>query len=239
MDGNPEITYNGVSSEDMGVIVTKLPDFHRAPRRITQTDVPGRSRPVIKDEGGYDTYQTELEINANGVPLSEIYDWLRGEGWMVSSDDEDFMAYVYLYGQIDDDRFRVEGECFDNLRLTLTVEPYRREADERAIVLTQEGTFGGRGHDAALPLITVTGSGDVSLMVNGSTVLIDGLDGSLTLDSDAGVAYTGTVDEMVWAGGMVTLLDGWPELEPEGGANLINWSGNVTQVVIQPQWRYL
>lgn len=240
-NGNPEIIFNGVSSEALGLIVTKLPDFHRAPRRVTQTDIPGSSVPVIQDEGGYDPYETTMEINANGVPLQDIYAWLRGEGWMISSDEPDLMAYVYLYGQIEDSRFRVEGYCYDNLVIPIQTEPYLREVDEAGITLTTAGTFAGRGHDPALPAITVTGTGDINLLVNGASVLIDGLSGSITIDSETGVAYTGAGDQMEWAGSMVSLQEGdsWPQLKPAGETNLVNWSGTVTSVVIQPKWRYL
>lgn len=237
--GNPEIIYNGVSSEDLGLIVVKLPDFHRAPRRVTQTDVPGRSLPVIADEGGYDTYQTTIEINMNGVPLRTAYGWLRGEGWMISSDEPTLKAYVYLYAQINDERFRVDGDCYDTIKAQVLVAPHLREVDEAAIELTEAATFQGRGHDPAEPTITVTGTGDINLMVNGASVLIDGLDGSITIDSEAGVAYTVVDGEKTWAGSMVTLMDGWPKLNPEDGANLVNWSGSVQAVAIQPNWRYL
>lgn len=238
-NGNPEIIFNGVSSEDIGLIVTRLPDFHRAARRVAQSDIPGRSQPVVQDEGGYEPYQTVLEINANGVPLETLYGWLRGEGWLISSDEPDRMAYVYVYGQIEDSRFRAEGECYDNLTVRLLVEPYLREVDEARMSLTQAATFAGRGHDPALPEITVEGSGDINLMVNGASVLIDGLDGRITIDSEAGVAYTGSGDEKEWAGMQVTLIDGWPELKPAGGTNLVNWSGSVLGVTIRPRWRYL
>lgn len=236
---NPEIIYNGVSSEDMDLIITKLPEFHRAARRVTQTDIPGRSQPVVQDEGGYDAYQTTIELNANGASIHDIYNWLSGEGWLISSDEEDYMAYVYIHSQIEDERFRVDDECYDNLRVQLLVEPYLREVHEKAVTMTAGGTFRGKGHAAALPEITVTGTGNITLMVNGASVLIDGLSGAITIDSEAGIAYTGAGDSMAWAGEQVTLLDGWPELKSAGQANLVSWSGSVTSVVIRPNWRYL
>lgn len=237
--GNPEVIYNGISSEDLGLIVTRLPDFHRAPRRYTRTDIPGRSAPVVQDEGGYDTYQTQLEINANGVPLREIYAWLRGEGWMISSDEPDYRAYVYLYGQIEDTRFRVEDACYDTLLVPLMVEPYLREVDEEPVTTDEPMTFPGRGSDNAAPKLTLTGSGDIDLMVNGASVLIDGLDGTIVIDAETGMAYTLDGGEMAWAGESVTLVNGWPYLLPEGNTNTINWSGSVSGVVIQPNWNYL
>lgn len=236
---NPEITYNGVSSETLGLIVEKLPDFHRAARRVARSEIPGRSVPVVADEGGYDVYETDMRLNLNGQSLRDVYGWLRGEGWLISSDEPDFKAYVYLYDQIEDQRFRMEADAYDSLTVTLLVEPYLREVNEAQIAMNSPKSFDGRGHDPALPEITIMGSGNINLLVNDRVVLIDGLDGSITIDSEAGVAFTGTGDEMEWAGSIVTLQDGWPQLRPEGGVNLVSWTGGFIQVVIQPKWRYL
>jgi phage-related protein len=193
---------------------------------------------VISDEGGYDLVQTQMEINANGVDLRTIYGWLRGEGWLISSDEPDYKRYAYLNGQIEDDRFRTDA-TYDTLKVPVMAEAFLREVNEAAITLTDAGTFAGKGHEPAQPLLRITGSGDVNLLVNGVSVLIDGLDGTIVLDCEAGVAYKEITDGIEWAGNMVTLVDGWPELQPAGNTNLVNWSGSITQVVIQPQWRYL
>ncbi len=234
----PYITFNGVSSLDVGVIMMKLPDFPRAARRVAQTDIPGSSIPVISDEGGYDTVQTTMEINANGVDLRTIYGWLRGEGWLISSDEPLYKRYVWLNAQIEDERFRA-GATYDTLKVPVTAEAFLREVNEDAITRTSAGTFSGKGHEPAQPLLRITGSGDVNLLVNGTSVLIDGMSGTYILDCEAGVAYREVTGGIEWVGQKVTLVDGWPELKPAGEANTINWSGSITNVVIQPQWRWL
>jgi len=234
----PYIIFNGVSSETLGLIMVKLPDFHRAARRVAQTDIPGSSIPVISDEGGYDLMQTQMEINANGVDLRTIYGWLRGEGWLVSSDEPEYKRYAWMSGQIEDERFRAGG-TFDTLKVPVLGLAFLREVNETAVTLAQAGTFAGKGHEAAQPLLRVTGSGDVNLLVNGVSVLIDGLDGTIVLDCEAGIAYREITGGIEWAGNQITLVDGWPELLPDGGTNLVNWTGGISQVVIQPQWRYL
>lgn len=239
---NPSITFNGVSSEAMGVIVTELPTWHRAQRRISETAIPGRSGAIVQDEGGYDLYTATLRINCNGADPRDVYAWLRGEGWMISSDEPGYKAYVYIYGQIDANRMRVGGDCYDNLNVGLRVEPYLREVDEAALTFTGADTFAGKGHDDSAPLLEISGTGDPILMVNGATVYLYGLEtgAPLYLDAEAGLAYTLEDGAPVFAGTRVGLEEGeWPYLLPEGGTNLINWTGSITQVVIRPNWRYL
>ena len=60
---NPSITFNGVTSDSLGVIVTELPTWHRAQRRITEQTIPGRPGALVQDDGGYDLYSATLRLN--------------------------------------------------------------------------------------------------------------------------------------------------------------------------------
>ena len=81
------------------------------------------------------------------------------------------------------------------------------------------------------PVITVYGTGDITLMVGTTIVELEGITGSITLDSELQEAYSGTT-------GMNSAMSGeFPLLKP--GMNAISWSGEVSKVEIQPRWRYL
>lgn len=235
---NPTITYNGVSSASLGLIVRKLPDFHRAQRRVQQISVPGRDGVLVLDEGGYDAYTTDITLNANGADLATIHNWLRGEGWMISSDEPQRMAYVYCYAQLDDVRRRVGADNYDDVSIQLVVEPYLRAVNEAAVTLTSQGSIPGQGHDPALPKLTITGTGSANLIVNGSGILLDDLSGTLVIDCELGAVYEPLNDGVTWAGEKATLAAGWPSLRVSGN-NLISWTGGITEVVVQPQWRWL
>lgn len=236
---NPYIIYNDVKSTNIGVIMTRLPDFHRAARQISQVEIPGSSTPLMIDEGGYTAYQTQMQINANGVDLRDLYAWLSGEGWMISSDEPKYKAYVYLYSQIDDRRLRVGGDCYDTLTVPVLVEPFLREKNETEIDMDEPGLIEGDGNVASLPRITVWGSGDINLMVNEQTVLFSGIEDRITIDCEAGIAYRSGGGERAWMGEHVTLVDDWPQMKAAGENNEINWSGNVERVRVHPNWRYL
>ena len=230
------VIFNGVSSRDIGLVVERLPDFHRAKRMTKEYVIPGRSGKLIVDQGGYDTEKTTLKINCFGVERSVVYGWLRGEGWMISSDEPQFKAYVNAYARIKDDRFRCGG-CYDTLSIDLQVQPYLRLVNEAPITLGDPAVFDGMGHDPSRPLIAITGRGNVEVLVNDSSVLIDGLDGTLYLDCEAGIAYTEADGKTIYAGDRVQIINGWPELEIE--SNRVNWTSGVSSVVIQPNWRWL
>lgn len=236
----PSIVFNGVSSESLGVIVTRLPDFHRASRRIVEKTIPGRHGALIQDEGAYDLYTTILEVNLNGASQRDVYAWLRGEGWLITSDEPDYKAYVYAYNSVTDERFRVPEGAYDTLSIDLRVEPFLRLVEEEPLAFSSNSAFLGQGHAESAPLIRIDGSGDGTLMVNGETAHLTGIDGSLYIDCEAGVAYTLAEGVPVFAGGKVELEGGeWPAFKGEGEYNLVSWTGDITGVWIQPNWRFL
>ena len=81
------------------------------------------------------------------------------------------------------------------------------------------------------PLITLTGFGDITLMVGTTIVELTGITSGIVLDCALKEAYLGTAlmnDHM---------SGDFPVLKP--GLNGISRSGNVTSVVISPRWRFL
>ena len=81
----------------------------------------------------------------------------------------------------------------------------------------------------ALPLIEVTGSGDITLTVGDVDVEITGLENKITLDSETQNAYNGTTN----LNGIINAPD-FPVLRE--GVNNISWTGTVTSVQITPRW---
>mgnify|MGYP003222896006 CR=1 FL=1 len=75
------------------------------------------------------------------------------------------------------------------------------------------------------------GSGSITLMVGMTIVELEGITGSITLDSRLQEAYSGVTS-------LNSAMSGdFPKLLP--GNNAVSWTGNVTKVDIQPNWRYL
>lgn len=83
----------------------------------------------------------------------------------------------------------------------------------------------------AEPVITVYGSGDITLMVGTQIVELTGITDSITLDTPAMEAYSGATSMNSHMRGEFPTLD--------VGTTAISWSGSVSQVVVQPNWRTL
>lgn len=238
---HPYIIYNGVSSEDMNLIVEELPAQPRAKRNIEQADVIGRDGAIISDLGSYATISTEFTLNASGTDPSAIHAWLQGEGWFTSSDEPDFMRWAAFYDEFRTSRLRAFGKAWDSITVPVQLWPYRHKLKQDDITLTQEAVFAGEGDVPCLPTIVVTGTGSVNLMVNECTILIDDMTEPITIDCELHTAYTTAEDgTRSFATRQLTLVDGWPTLRPAGAAsNLVNWTGDITKITITPWYRWL
>lgn len=119
--------------------------------------------------------------------------------------------------------------------VTFRAKPHRYvwpEADP--ITLTESAvSITGKGTAPAKPLISITGTGNITLMVGSQSVLIDELDGTITLDCKAKIAYSGDTAMK----DAVSIVDGkWPVLDPD--ITFVSWTGSVSEVTVTPRWRY-
>ena len=94
---------------------------------------------------------------------------------------------------------------------------------------TSTFTITNPGNIPSEPVITVTGSGDITLMVGTTIIELEGISGGITIDTPLMEAYKGA--ESLNA----KMTGDFPTL-PSGSVP-ISTSGSVTRVTIKPNWR--
>jgi phage-related protein len=100
------------------------------------------------------------------------------------------------------------------------------------ITLTASGgTITNPGSVHSEPIITVHGTGDVALMVGTTLIDLEGIKDSITLNTPLMEAYSGLMS----MNGHMT--GEFPVLKP--GMNAVSWVGDVSKVVVEPNWQYL
>ena len=105
------------------------------------------------------------------------------------------------------------------------------EAIPPIILTASGGTITNPGNVPSEPVITVYGSGEITLMVGLTIVELEDISASITLDGPLMEAYSGTTS-------MNDKMNGdFPTLVL--GMNAVSWSGSVTKIEVQPNWRYL
>lgn len=224
--------YNGIESSTYNIFMSKTPSRPRASKRIQSFEIPGRNGHLTYDDGSFMAIPISVECNIMDISesnLRAIKAWLYGSGNLIFSDEPAVFWKVRLDLQVDYvipmrqvHQFILIFDCFPfaylnvNSLVTLTTSP---------------GTILNPGTATSSPVITVYGSGTITLTINGIAVLLTNVSGSVTIDSDLMDAYTGTVlQNNNMSGDFPILLV---------GNNTISWVGTVTSVTILPNFRYI
>lgn len=232
---NPYFIFAEKDSRDMGVIVESLPTIQRPRRKVTRFDVTGRDGPIEVDDGGYDGYQTTMNVNANGQAREKLFAWLTGEGWLITSDEPNRAMWASLDAQIKTKRFFC-GACYDTLTVTAYIYPYRYVYPMTAAIecTSFPATITNPHAISSRPRLTIEGSGDVIVTVNAQQMAFTDLTDGIIVDSELMECLN--LSETALMNGNAA-MEAFPEFA--SGANMISVSGSVTKITVLPRWRVL
>lgn len=230
------MSFNGVTAASKGVIVVDYPPYVKPQSRVKVLTIPGRNGSLTIDEEAYENI--ELECRCVALPtanIESISDWLTGSGDLILGNASDKSLKARVDGQISFDKI-VSGHQHRGFTIPFVCQPGRYvhpPVDD--IVRTTTGTVTNPGTMPSQPKIKVVATGEITLTVGTSIMLINGpeTEWTLVIDSELMDCFDGT---------MTILRNDWmtgdfPLLNP--GANAVNWSGTVASVTITPRWRYL
>ena len=230
------IKWAGKSSDDVKVIVERYPGRTYAQKKLLITSIPGKSGDMVEDLGGYNNYAQEymVYLSADQPKLPTVAKaaaaWLAGPvGYQRLEDsyEADTFRLAFFEGPMDIENIL---NRFGRATISFNCDPRRfLVSGETPVTLTAAGIVTGPNPFPALPLIEVTGSGDITLTVGDVNVEITGLENKITLDSETQNAYNGATN----LNGIINAPD-FPVLRE--GANNISWTGTVTSVKIIPRW---
>ena len=226
--------WNDTDCRQYGIHVTEQPTVTIPAERSTQTNVPGRPGSLTQLEG--DDVYDDLLLTAtcfisDPAQIPAIAAWLKGSGTVTFANRTGGYYKARIANQIPFEKvlrgnphcaFSVNFRCF----------PFWYQEDAASITVNTSGTIvTNPGSVYAEPILTVYGSGDITLMVGTTIVELEDISGSILLDCALKEAYLGNAlmnDHMTGE---------FPVLKP--GANAVSWSGTVTKVEIKPNWRFL
>ena len=229
--------FNGVRSDDMGVALVWYPELPRARRDARAVRVPGRSGALTVDDGSYAPIKFSLICRIkDGADRAAISAWLTGPGELSFDEEPGFCYRAALTEEFRYARFMPRSFAAD-LSVAVDAQPFRYQTPPARLTLSAAGFVTNPGTLLSEPILTLAGSGDAALLVGGATLLISGMAGQLVVDCEQKVAYTpgsggapGTL--------MTSNVTGeWPVFPV--GTTPVSWTGALTGVSIQPNWRWL
>lgn len=226
--------WNGTDCQDYGIHVTEQPPITIPAERSTQTNVPGRPGSLTQLEGE-DVYDdlllTATCFISDPAQIPAIAAWLKGAGTVTFANRTGGYYKARIANHIPFEKV-LRGNPHCTFAVNFRCFPFWYQEDAANITVNTSGTIvTNPGSVYAEPILTMYGSGDITLMVGTTIVELEDISGSIVLDCALKEAYQSTTlmnDRMT---------GDFPVLKP--GANAVSWSGTVTRVVIQPNWRYL
>ena len=215
---NDWFEWNEVRCTEYGIHVLEQPVLTLPNERATFVDVPGRSGSLTVLEG--DAVYDDLVLTAqcmveNMERYEEIASYLKGRGRVTFANRPEGYYEARIVNQIPFEKI-LRGNPHRSFAVNFRCKPFWYVDTVPAITVTQSGSFvTNPGNVYAEPVITVYGSGSITLMV-GLRYRLEGISGSITLNS----ALRKPIQET----GMNNAMSGdFPILLP--GANAISGRG--------------
>ena len=230
--------WRGASSDDHGVVVTKLPPVMFPGKRTETIVVPGKSGALHIEDGAWDEMLLPVECYLpyeQGVTVSSLEtlaSWLQGLDWLTLSNRPNRRFRARLTDAVTLSPL-MEGFSDRIFALSFWADPFAYEAVPTVLTRTAPFALTNPGTVFAEPVIELTATGDITLTIGDQTISIDGAPGTVMIDVPAGLIYSGGTN----LSGSASTED-WPLIVPTGTSN-VSWTGDVTQMKIQPNWRWL
>ena len=232
---NNYFIWNGTNSIEKGVYVSELPPITMPQERSKQITIPGRPGSLTTVEG--DDVYDDLTLTAtcwvrDPALIPSITAWLKGGGMVTFANRPGGFYHARISNQIPFEKI-LRGNPHRSFAVNFRCSPpfwYVSNPDE-VTISNGSAVVVNPGSVYSEPIIHVYGSGDATLIINDTFVELEGIEDSITLNSVIQEAYQGE-----------TLLNEkmegeFPVLKP--GNNLISYTGDVSRIVIAPNWRYL
>lgn len=235
------ITWNNVSSDDLGIYVEAAPEYVKPQRKVDVYSVPGRSGDIIRPQNAWHNAKQEYSIFAgdgseHDVPgaFSNVAAWLYGPaGYQRLEDDFDPEHFRLAHF---DGPFDIENIMTRVGRATITFDckPQRfLKSGETAETFIIPGTITNPTAFASRPLLLVTGGGvEGTVTINGTVFAISDTTVPIYIDCDSMNCYDGSGNNKNAI--VSSSTSEFATLAP--GSNSIGFAGAVSTVQITPRW---
>jgi phage-related protein len=230
------IILNGVKNTSVeGLMIQALPSITKPQIRTKIETIDGRDGDITT-KLGYAAYDKQLLIGLYGnYNIDEVIGYFDSEGTVTFSNEPDKYYRYAIYNQIDFERLI----RFRQATVTLHVQPFKYSLSEskieHAIKNNSEVQVNNSGNIFSKPVLTLTGSNTCKVYFNNSQAFSInlGINDTITIDTDAMEAYTGTtLRNRIVTGSYENLY-----LPP--GVNILKFTGSVTNCIIENYSRWV
>ena len=178
--------FNNISSEDLGLMVTKSVIPPASATQFETVSIPNRESPIFKEKVQRKeitiTIQTTI-VEENKV--REIYKTLQGKGILVLSTEPDKYYNVTVQELVPEHIALYMG----TLPISFICDPFAYSVNDSLVAYGTTADIENNGTYYSEPLIKIFGTGDLTLTLNGETWNLTGVDGYIVIDSQRKLVY--------------------------------------------------
>lgn len=184
------VKINGVSSDTLsGVQVLSMPPITKPRMRTSVMTIDGRPGDIVT-KLGYEAYNKKIDILLHGTyNLETVEAFFNTSGTIIFSNEPD---RVYQFETIEAINFE-RAVKFKKASITFHVQPYKLKSPAESTTITgTSASITNSGNTASAPKLTITGSGTVTIRLDGSQVFsVVVPSGGITIDVAEMNAYSG------------------------------------------------
>ena len=225
------ITFKNVVSSDIGIMINRVVVPPSSVEDYQMISIPGRQEPLRSDLKTRQPIMITVEATiVEDNMLRQIYSTFQGVGQLIISTELD--KYYNASAQVitPDNIVRY----MNKITLGFECQPFAYAVNNDSVTVTAEGLNAASieigGSYYCQSIYQITGSGDITLSVNGaSPITLYNVDGYVTVDTALMMCHKN--------GAHVKNSGKLPFLSP--GTNMLSWSSNATAVEVIKNERWL
>lgn len=225
------------SYDDFGILIAQRPSIPSPKRRISTTNIPGRDSNLRFDEKTYEDITLTVECSVKDKQnlankLDDIKAWLfnAGESNLTFNFQSDKKYIAQVVNAID---FKQVYKYFSEFPILFNCRPFKYAVDNTVVIINQSKTsVTNPGTIESEPVISIYGSGDIVLKINGEQISFKGITEKVIVNSVIQDCYDDSGNNLNGK-----MSGEFLKLKP--GENIIEWSGGVTKIELLPNWRWL
>jgi len=223
-----ELYFNNNTSINLNLFLEEYPSIPIATEEYEEIPVEGRSGLYYINKGTYPDkiipFTFTILSEDMEIDFERVYEWLteiQDNRMLFGRQDRCYVVKKILF-----ENLKKEFKSIGEFEVTFICEPFTRDLDLISNIITSTSTLYYQGNAPSEPLFKIYGSGNVQIIVNGETMVINDVDSYVEIDSNLmqvrNSDLTSKDDDTL---GDFVLF--------EKGKNIISFVGTISKIIIE------
>lgn len=230
-----KIIWKGIDSNTIpGLIICELPPITKPKMKTSIIKIDGRDGDIV-EELGYESYTKNISIGlARNYKIDEVIKYFTGTGTLELSNEPNKIYNCKIIDKIDYEKLL----RFKKAIVKFHTQPFKYLKNETIVeqTITTQTSINAKniGLEISKPIITLEGTGTIEISINNKTIF------KYTFPDNETKVVIDSIEEEAYLEGVYknrNMFGEFPKLQV--GENIINWTGTITKIKIEPKSRWL